>query len=524
MKNYCLVLFCLFFASVGQANENDIASSRANISSSLNDAVATLKGYFFNVDVSLKSNIEETKILKENVEDLVDRSSKGESNPTVLDHGRSTVKELKYCNYDSQNIHWTGTEWKCQDVDILADCIPARDEYRVSDSNSSHKCQKHASGQSIKYYWKFNGYTKTCSSTTGLYGKIYGCYYKNKLNKEIQVDNSNCNGKSKPSSANSSCDTFRYVVGTWGSCSAKACGTSGYQTRTVTCVNSRTNAAVAGSNCSGTVPTTSQVCYARSCSYSWSYGGWGSCSATACGTSGKETRSYKCINDSTKATVSNNKCSGSAYYSRNCSTAACKDTYSWSYGGWGSCSATSCGTSGQQTRSYKCINNRTGSTVSNSKCSGSPYYSKACTNAPCKDTFKWSYGNWGNCSATACGTSGSQTRSYKCINERTGSTVGNSNCAGSADARQVCSARACKPCSISHPMGWTVRGDYCAEYYAPAGGGNIRKSTLSHGRSATFAATWSGTGTITLKCEDGYARITSKKCRKGQGGIIANPL
>ena len=519
-----IYIFLLVSVLIGNAKASDISSSREVISNSLTNVVRDLKLLFKDMDLSLKSNVEETKILKENVEDLVDRSSKGERNPTVLDHGRSTVKELKYCNYDSQNIHWTGTEWKCQDVDILADCIPARDEYRVSDSNSSHKCQKHASGQSIKYYWKFNGYTKTCSSTTGLYGKIYGCYYKNKLNKEVQVDNSNCNGKSKPSSANSSCDTFRYVVGTWGSCSAKACGTSGYQTRTVTCVNSRTNAAVAGSNCSGTVPTTSQVCYARSCSYSWSYGGWGSCSATACGTSGKETRSYKCINDSTKATVSNNKCSGSAYYSRNCSTAACKDTYSWSYGGWGSCSATSCGTSGQQTRSYKCINNRTGSTVSNSKCSGSPYYSKACTNAPCKDTFKWSYGNWGNCSATACGTSGSQTRSYKCINERTGSTVGNSNCAGSADARQVCSARACKPCSISHPMGWTVRGDYCAEYYAPAGGGNIRKSTLSHGRSATFAATWSGTGTITLKCEDGYARITSKKCRKGQGGIIANPL
>lgn len=58
--------------------------------------------------------------------------------------------------------------------------------------------------------------------------------------------------------------TYSYVVGNFGACSATACGTSGTQTRSVVCQRND-GVAVADSYCSGTKPATSQPCSAPAC-------------------------------------------------------------------------------------------------------------------------------------------------------------------------------------------------------------------------------------------------------------------
>ncbi|PPR08819.1 MAG: hypothetical protein CFH44_00667, partial [Proteobacteria bacterium] len=221
--------------------------------------------------------------LKENVEDLVDRSSKGESNPTVLDHGKADIKKLKNCDYDSQNIHWTGSEWKCQDVDLLSDCIAAADEYRVDKGDGSYSCQKYAKNSTVDYYWDFTGYSVQCNSSTGKHTNIYGCFYKNKQNKAIQVDLSHCSGKSKKAVSVKTC-TSTWVTSEWGACS-KACG-GGVQSRTVTCP--------AGKVCLSAKPVVQQACNTHVCTTSWKVSSWSRCSKTCGG--GTQSRTVTCPN------------------------------------------------------------------------------------------------------------------------------------------------------------------------------------------------------------------------------------
>ncbi|HAG52737.1 MAG TPA: hypothetical protein DCL21_03010, partial [Alphaproteobacteria bacterium] len=149
-----------------------------------------------------------------------------------------------------------------------SDCIAASDEYRYEDSNGNIVCKKSSEGSDLKYYWKFEGYGAKCNSDITK-EKIYGCYYKDKNNKAIQVTKSHCTSVSKPNSSSVACEKPWTVLG-WGACS-KSCG-GGTQTRSVTCD--------AGYNCSNyPQPINSQACNTNTCAGVWLTGGWGRCSA-----------------------------------------------------------------------------------------------------------------------------------------------------------------------------------------------------------------------------------------------------
>tara|TARA_Y100000588_G_scaffold29420_1_gene28634 strand:- start:328 stop:1317 length:990 start_codon:yes stop_codon:yes gene_type:complete len=200
MKQYIFVaLFVLHSLNVLAFSDN-ISQTRQRVSSKLNSVVKDLKSDFQTSQNSLNQTIKETNSLQEDVKSLLDRAGYKESNPTILPHARA---EIKSCNYDSENLHWNGTEWVCLPVSLATDCTPASDEYRYSVGDGIYKCTKQTKGGSLSYYWKFLGNSKTC--TSGYYNKVYGCFYKNKLNQEIQVANSSCNGKSKPSATAKRC-------------------------------------------------------------------------------------------------------------------------------------------------------------------------------------------------------------------------------------------------------------------------------------------------------------------------------
>ena len=123
-----------------------------------------------------------------------------------------------------------------------------------------------------------------------------------------------CSGSppaSSQSCTNAACAPLgTWQTGPWSSCSG-ACGTTGTQTRTVTCPSA--------AGCSGTEPASSQSCTNAACPLgTWQTGPWGSCSG-ACGTTGTQTRTVTC--------PSVYGCSGPApASSQSCTSAACPPT------------------------------------------------------------------------------------------------------------------------------------------------------------------------------------------------------
>jgi hypothetical protein len=200
MKQYIFVALFMLHSLSAFAFNNDISQTRQSVSSKLNGVVKDLKSDFKTSQDSLDQTIKETDSLQEDVKFLLDRTGYKESNPTRLPHARV---EIKTCDYDYQNLHWDGSKWVCLNANIATDCIPAADEYRYSIDNISYKCTKQTKGGSLAYYWKFLGYAKTC--TSGYYDKVYGCFYKNKLKQEIQVENSECSSKAKPNATAKRC-------------------------------------------------------------------------------------------------------------------------------------------------------------------------------------------------------------------------------------------------------------------------------------------------------------------------------
>lgn len=183
---------------------NDIEETRNHISGYLNNIVKELKNQFQPVDQSLKDNLEDTKSLEEDVDLLVEKSDKKETNPTILKHGKTSLKDN--CDYNSQNLNWTGTEWRCLPVNVLVDCDAASDEYKIKQPDGSYACQKSETNNgAVNTYWKFLGHALQCDSSNIEYPKVYGCFYKNKLNQEIQVADSDCSNKTKPSAMSKAC-------------------------------------------------------------------------------------------------------------------------------------------------------------------------------------------------------------------------------------------------------------------------------------------------------------------------------
>lgn len=147
---------------------------------------------------------------------------------------------------------------------------------------------------------------------------------------------------------------------------------------------------------------------------------WDACSSSACGISGKQTRTCtdppagqrNCLRlDGTRGSDEVRPCTG-----------ATPENGGW--GEWGACSATSCGAAGTQTRT--CNNPVPG--CGGSECSGPS--TRACTGATPVDGG-WSA--WSQCSASDCNTGGTRTRT--CTNPAP--ACGGQDCAG--DSSQACS-------------------------------------------------------------------------------------
>lgn len=231
--------------------------------------------------------------------------------------------------------------------------------------------------------------------------------------------------------------SYSWTVGEYGACSATACGTTGTQTRTVSCVRND-GELVLDAFCTDPKPATSKACSAKacnSCSLPWGgtlahgktttaykknqveYGGTceseirtcndGTLSGSYASQSCSITEPANCTLDGTtvphgqshvfyapetvacgqtcasqKRACNNGKLDGNASYNKvTCSVQACK--YAWLVGEYGACSAVACGTSGVQTRSVTCVRGD-GVTVVDSFCtSEKPSTTKPCSTAPC---------------------------------------------------------------------------------------------------------------------------------------------
>jgi hypothetical protein len=290
----------------------------------------------------------------------------------------------------------------------------------------------------------------------------------------------------QPCTSSTGCVTYGWNSGSWSVCSSTQCGTNGTQTRPVTCTGSDGKAYPA-TNCAGTAPSSSQGCAAAPCAmtYAWQSGSWSSCSATQCGTTGTQTRTITCIGSDGHTYPATN-CGGTApASSQPCSAAACPAiTYSWHLGNWSSCSATQCGTTGTQTRSVTCVGSD-GQTYTATNCGTPPSASQSCSAAACPSvTYSWQLGNWSSCSATQCGTTGTQTRSVTCVGSD-GQTYPATNCGTTPSASQSCSAAACPSITYSWQSGsWSS----CSATQCGTNGTQTRSVTCQGSDGQTYPA------------------------------------
>lgn len=339
MKKYMLVLS--FALALGfSTNVIALDDTRQEIGNYMNSTVDYIKSIFRQTNQEVHESLDQSKDTKARAEHLYKQSSEKETNPTVLNHAK---KSIKACNYDTENLHWTGSNWDCIKINVGSDCQAAPDEYRYQDSSGQWVCAKIPEGGDLKPYWKFIDYKSTC--TAGLsYDKLYGCFYKNKLGEEIQINDSYCQGKNKPSVADKQCPCDYqeaapiYTCPTGYSQSAGKCyyGSNMVGDASLSCADGYK---YDGTNCK----KESLYCPVNEVtpgdgfdpSYSWYLGPWGQCSANTCSSSGIQYRTVYCKDSISVAKADDSKCSGSKpLNSQPCKSSACttQPTYTCSAG------------------------------------------------------------------------------------------------------------------------------------------------------------------------------------------------
>jgi hypothetical protein len=252
-KTITLLLSVLLLTNIAYASD-DLDSLKKDVSNSLNAIVKTLKGYLKKTDEELKESKVVVEEIKEKAQALKEASQKKETNPVVLKQGLAAMPN---CNISNQELAWSNDKWICRTPSYGTDCYPAKDEYRYEQADGSMVCSKSPKGSSINYYWKFRGYTSTCDSQSRK-SKIYGCYYKNKNNQEVEVADSNCASATKSAVEERICYA-NWIVGPWVS---RGCNASCNRPkrRSVSCP--------ANNICIGPMPPTTGACsYQGSCSY-----------------------------------------------------------------------------------------------------------------------------------------------------------------------------------------------------------------------------------------------------------------
>ena len=345
------------------------------------------------------------------------------------------------------------------------------------------------------------------------------------------------------------------AYGEWGNCSATACGSSGTRTRTWSRTCSDPAPAFGGAECAGEASgKDSEVCLGGSCPEGEACSGGG---CVCAGDGGHKHDGATC--HPAGNCHSNGDCASGQY----CAGGACKDYDDWTVGDWGGCSATACGQSGKQTRTVTCDDDKVcdparepsgmrgcsgdwcvagekcsegacvcegdgnhkhgsnachpeGNCHSNGECKDGQY----CAGGACKDYDDWTVGDWGGCSATACGQSGKQTRTVTCddgkVCDPAGKPSGMRGCSGDrcvagekcSEGACVCEGdgnhkhggNACHPEGNCHSNGECKDGQYCA-------GGACKDyddwTVGDWGGCSATACGQSGKQTRTVTCDDG---------------------
>lgn len=284
--------------------------------------------------------------------------------------------------------------------------------------------------RSCTYSWQVTP-IGTCSNSCGTGSQTRDVNCVRSYDGAIAADAA-CTGPKPDSTANcsdySSC-TYRWMSGVWGACST-GCGT-GTQSRVVSC-QMETGTVAANSLCNAaSMPANTQACTLySSCTYSWVYSTWSTCSST-CG-SGVETRTAICTRSDGTA-VAASYCGPQQPLSRACTNyTGC--TFGWVQA-WGTCSS-SCGIGTQST--VNSCQRSDGTAVPTVNCTGvAPAgVAQSCSSfSSC--SYSWTYSAWSSCSI-GCGT-GVQTRTATCTRSD-GTTVADSYCTGAKQAlAQACS-------------------------------------------------------------------------------------
>ncbi len=377
----------------------------------------------------------------------------------------------------------------------LAPTVAVADSFCNTSTKPPTDPQSCTLAATCSYGWATGTYGACSAATCGAAGtqtRTAQCKVTASTGEVVDAADTVCtsNGVAKPPTSQSctmSCYEWQVTLGTCtGTGVNTKCG-AGTQTRTVICAStSAPTVSVAESNCTGVKPSTAnQACtLAATCTYSWTTGTYGPCSATTCGAAGTQTRSAQCqviastgeVVDATDTVCTSNGVS-KPVTSQSC-TKAC---YEWQVT-LGTCTGTGVNTkcgAGTQTRTVICASTSAPTvSVAESNCTGvkPSTANQACT-LPATCSYSWLLSDFGACSATTCGTSGTQARTVKCqVKASTGEVVDASesvcvtNGAGSAPSSS-------QPCSKTC-YDWQVTLSTCVGAINPKCGNGTQTRTV----------------------------------------------
>ncbi|XP_030365446.1 cartilage intermediate layer protein 2 [Strigops habroptila] len=121
----------------------------------------------------------------------------------------------------------------------------------------------------------------------------------------------------------------------------------------------------------------------------------------------------------------------------------------WSHwSSWSPCSRSTCDTSGTQTRTRRCVNARLVAALKEIKCKGKAMERRTCSAGPCPEPAWTEWGSWGPCSRS-CGSAGKRVRRRSC------KTAKKVPCSGRPTEVQKCPPSPCPACP-EHTLQGTV--------------------------------------------------------------------